>query len=179
MLSIFFNHKSSRLLICFATCVTVLEIFSNINGTNLPCLCFVLDCSSLWFLYLRTLHSAGTYKGRRYILQSYHVIVYALSTRIRLRKNLACEYSRLSSLLAALTFHAARSKERRLHSYVMKNSVFMLLRFQKHANSGVQKPPSQLRFSLLSIIITITSNEPWHMETHKTDRNPPITKHKP
>ena len=32
--------------------------------------------------------------------------------------------------------------------------------FHKHANSKVQKPPSQLRFSLLSIIITTTSNEP-------------------
>ena len=32
--------------------------------------------------------------------------------------------------------------------------------FHKHANSKVQKPPSQLRFWLPSIIITITSNEP-------------------
>ena len=32
--------------------------------------------------------------------------------------------------------------------------------FHKHANSKVQTPPSQLRFSLPSIIITITSNEP-------------------
>ena len=32
--------------------------------------------------------------------------------------------------------------------------------FHKHANSKVQKPPSQLCFSLPSIIITITSNEP-------------------
>ena len=30
--------------------------------------------------------------------------------------------------------------------------------FRKHANSEIQKPPSQLRFSLPSIIITITSN---------------------
>ena len=36
-----------------------------------------------------------------------------------------------------------------------------------------------MRFSLPSIIITITSNEPWNTETHKTDRNPPITNHKP
>ena len=51
--------------------------------------------------------------------------------------------------------------------------------FHKHENSKVQKPPSQLRFSLPSIIITITSNEPSNTETHKTDRNPPITNHKP
>ena len=51
--------------------------------------------------------------------------------------------------------------------------------FHKHANSKVQKPPSQLRFSLPPIIITITSNEPWNIETHKTDRNPPITNQKP
>ena len=51
--------------------------------------------------------------------------------------------------------------------------------FHKCANSIVQKPPSQLRFSLPSIIITITSDEPWNTETHKTDWNPPITNHKP
>ena len=32
-------------------------------------------------------------------------------------------------------------------------------RIYKHANFKVQKSPSQLRFSLPSIIITITSNE--------------------
>ena len=51
--------------------------------------------------------------------------------------------------------------------------------FHKHANSKVQKPRSQLRFLLASIIITITSNEPWNTETHKTDRNPPIRNHNP
>ena len=49
--------------------------------------------------------------------------------------------------------------------------------FHKHAKSKVQKPLSQLRFSLPSIIITIRSNEPWNRETHKTDRNPQITNH--
>ena len=51
--------------------------------------------------------------------------------------------------------------------------------FHKHVISKVQKPPSQLRFSRPSIIITITRNEPGNTETHKTDRNPPITNHKP
>ena len=51
--------------------------------------------------------------------------------------------------------------------------------FHKQANSKVQKPPSQLRFSLAAIIITITSNEPGKTETLKTDRNPTITNHKP
>ena len=51
--------------------------------------------------------------------------------------------------------------------------------FHKHANSKVQKLPSQLRFSLLLIIITITSNKPWSTETHKTDQNPPIRNHNP
>ena len=50
---------------------------------------------------------------------------------------------------------------------------------QKHTYSKVQKLPSQLRFSLPSIIITITSKEPWNKETHRTDRNPPVTNHKP
>ena len=54
-----------------------------------------------------------------------------------------------------------------------------LLCFHKHANSKINGSPSQLRFSLPSIIITITNNEPWNTETHKTDRNPPITNHKP
>ena len=51
--------------------------------------------------------------------------------------------------------------------------------FHKHANSKVQTPPSQLRFSLPSIIISITSNEPWNRKTRKTVRNPPITNHIP
>ena len=49
--------------------------------------------------------------------------------------------------------------------------------FHKHADSKVQKPPSQLCLSLPSIIITITSNEPSNRETHKTDRNAQITNH--
>ena len=40
-------------------------------------------------------------------------------------------------------------------------------------------PPWQLRFTLPSIIITITRNKPWNTGTHKTDRIPPITNHKP
>ena len=43
--------------------------------------------------------------------------------------------------------------------------------FHKHANSKVQKPPSQLRFSLSSIIITITSNEPWNTETQNGSKS--------
>ena len=34
--------------------------------------------------------------------------------------------------------------------------------FQKHATSEAQKSPSQLRFLLPFIIITINSNEPWN-----------------
>ena len=37
---------------------------------------------------------------------------------------------------------------------------------------------SRLR-SLPSIIITITSKQPWNTETHTTDQNPPFTNHKP
>ena len=37
-------------------------------------------------------------------------------------------------------------------------------------NCEAQKPPSQLRFSLRLIVITITSDEPWNTEPHKTDR---------
>ena len=54
----------------------------------------------------------------------------------------------------------------------------LLLRFSQTCELfKVQKLPSQLCLSLLSIIITITSNEPWNRETHKTDRNPQITNH--
>ena len=42
----------------------------------------------------------------------------------------------------------------------MKKSLLSYCAFHKHGNSKVQKPPSQLRFSLASIIITITGNEP-------------------
>ena len=51
--------------------------------------------------------------------------------------------------------------------------------FQKPANSEAQKLHSQLRFSLPSIIITITSNEPWNTRTQQMDRNPLITNYKP
>ena len=68
--------------------------------------------------------------------------------------------------------------------YLLEFTIFNLWEllycvFQKHANSEVQKPPSQLSFSLPSIIIPITSNEPWIPEIHKTDRDPPITNQKP
>ena len=63
--------------------------------------------------------------------------------------------------------------------WVGAGSTLVYCTFHKHANSKVQKPPSQLCFSLPSIIITITSNEPWNRETRKTDRNQPITNHKP
>ena len=57
---------------------------------------------------------------------------------------------------------------------------YKIMLFQKRVNSKVQKPPSQLLFLLMSIIIiTITSNEPWNTETHKMDGDPPITDHKP
>ena len=56
---------------------------------------------------------------------------------------------------------------------------FYYCTFHKHANSKAQKLPSQLCFSMPSIIITITRNEPWNTETHKMDWNPPITNHKP
>ena len=45
------------------------------------------------------------------------------------------------------------------------------LKFKSH--------PSQLRFLLLSVMITITSNEHSNTEKHKTDQNPPTTDHKP
>ena len=64
-------------------------------------------------------------------------------------------------------------------SPVLDHGPLFYCAFHKHANSKVQKPPSQLCFSLLSIIITITSNKPENTETHKTDRNLPITNHKP
>ena len=48
------------------------------------------------------------------------------------------------------------SKKSRDHGLKINNYCA----FHKHANSEVQKSLSQLRFSLPSIIITITSNEP-------------------
>ena len=65
-----------------------------------------------------------------------------------------------------------------IHFLITRGEPFYCA-FYKYANSKVQKTPSQLRFSLPSIIITTISNEPWNTETHKTDRNPPITDHKP
>ena len=54
-----------------------------------------------------------------------------------------------------------------------------LLRFSKTRELWSSKAASsQLRFSLPSIIITMTRNEPWNTETHKMDQIPPITNHK-
>ena len=53
--------------------------------------------------------------------------------------------------------------------------IYTVLLCFSHTNSKVQKLPSQLRFSLPSIIITIVKS---NRETHKTDRNLPITNHK-
>ena len=68
-------------------------------------------------------------------------------------------------------FHSLRMKCK-IYRHSWSKQLPVYCGFHKHANS-------QLRFSLLSIIITITSNEPWNTKTHKTDRNPPITNHKP
>ena len=62
---------------------------------------------------------------------------------------------------------------------LIQETDYRLLRFSQTCESKVQKPPSQLRFSLPSIIVTITSNETWNTETHKMHRNPPITNHEP
>ena len=62
---------------------------------------------------------------------------------------------------------------------LLSNEMLFYCIFHKHANTKVQKPPSQLRFSLPSIIITITSNEPWNTDTRNMDQNPPITHYKP
>ena len=56
---------------------------------------------------------------------------------------------------------------------ICNNNNYYLLCFSK------TQPLSQLHFSLPSIITTITSNEPRNTGTHKTDRNSPITNHKP
>ena len=86
-----------------------------------------------------------------------------------------------------LTFDRDKLGQIRRHHWKQRLKISTIAKFEndtsycafhKHGNSKVQKPPSQLRFSLPSIIITITSNEPWNTETHKTDRNPPITNHK-
>ena len=48
-----------------------------------------------------------------------------------------------------------------------KGEIFLgYCAFHKHTNSKVQKPPSQLRFPLPSIIITITSRAT-NLETQK------------
>ena len=67
------------------------------------------------------------------------------------------------------------------HIQVTRTSVAdkndkVLLHFSK-TRSEVQKPPSQLRFLLPSIIVTISSNEPWNTKTYKIDLNPQIANH--
>ena len=55
---------------------------------------------------------------------------------------------------------------------------FSYCAFHKHANSKVQKMPSQLRFSLPSIIIMITSTEPCNTQNgSKSTNHAQITNH--
>ena len=82
--------------------------------------------------------------------------------------------SDLKLLISSATLDADKFSQVR-SSRVFLNFFLACCAFQKHANSEVQKPSSQLRYSLPSIIITITSNETWITETHIMDRNPPIT----
>ena len=67
--------------------------------------------------------------------------------------------------------------------YVACGSILSLVycAFQKYANSEVEKSPSQLHFSLLSILIAITSNNGTLTQKKNTqmDWNPPITNYKP
>ena len=55
-------------------------------------------------------------------------------------------------------FNCSRGQVRENPSTPLKRAPYCA--FHKHANSKVQKSLSQLRFSLPSIIINITSNEP-------------------
>ena len=56
------------------------------------------------------------------------------------------------------------------------NHSTLLCFSQTRETLKLKKLPSQLCYSLPSIIITITSNKPWNIETQW---NPPITDHKP
>ena len=67
--------------------------------------------------------------------------------------------SDLKLLISSATLDADKFSKVRSSS-VFLNLFLACCAFQKHSNSEAQKPPSQLRFSLPSIIITITSNEP-------------------
>ena len=54
-----------------------------------------------------------------------------------------------------------------------------LLRFSKTRELWSSKAPFTIKFfSVIGIIIPITSNEHWITEIHKTDRDPPITNQK-
>ena len=61
----------------------------------------------------------------------------------------------------------------------LHNHSTLLCFSQTQETLKLKKLPSQLRHSLPSIIITITSNKPSNTEMHKKYRNPPITDHKP
>ena len=90
-----------------------------------------------------------------------------------------CDLSYIASILCANVNFTHVKITRQWKSTLSLICTILYRAFHKHANSKVQKPHSQLGFSLPSIIITITSNEPWNRETHKTDRNPPIRNHNP
>ena len=66
-----------------------------------------------------------------------------------------------------LTSRAWRRRKRLRIRFFRTNHLYCA--FHKHANPKVQKPPSQLRFSLPSIIITITKHTR-RVEIHQRGR---------
>ena len=102
----------------------------------------------------------------------------AFSSQISLSE--ATRIPRFASLSVwSLILFTSDETRQQQHGQQSKTNGKTYCAFHKHANSKVQTPPSQLRFSLPSIIITFTSNEPCNTETCKTDRKPPITNHNP
>ena len=69
-----------------------------------------------------------------------------------------------------IKFHSIRMRNWQYIEKMSQTAVMQPLygAFQKYTKSEVHKPPSQLCFLLLSIVITFISNESWHADTHKT-----------
>ena len=136
-----------------------------------------------FFLFLKT---------HKYSCRPGVALDYMKRSRIRKQVTLCCFQSNVSSLqwlqlhqLLLLQYHS----QQLLPCQLYQRTAWIVSSFQSSNKRCISiswieraldsKPPSKLHFSLPSIIITITSNEPWNTETRETDRNPSITNHKP
>ena len=96
-----------------------------------------------------------------------------VTEKIAVKFLFVCKIKMIGILLLHLNIvhrQVQKSKQKHVTERYSKlhNHSTLLCFSQTQETLKLKKLPSQLRYPLLSIIITITSNKPWNTETHKT-----------